>query len=137
MRNIIQQRSPLPKISRPRARSRVAECATILTSLPHKQKLQMQKAQKERVRIPKKKTSLANRVKVPTSASKKRKAKSDAAAAATAAAAADDVDEWPCIAYMEPFKNSCSREVWVECQLCKKWAHEACTRGAIFHLSQL
>ena len=132
VRNIIQQLSSLPKISRPRARSRVAECATILTSSPHKQKLEMQKAQKERVRIPKKKTCLANRVKVPTSAAKKRKAKSDADDVDDDDDDDDDDDEWPCIVCMEPFKNSRSREVWVECQLCKKWANEECTPGEPF-----
>ena len=38
-----------------------------------------------------------------------------------------DDEKWPCIICGEPFEDSKSREVWVECQLCKKNGH---TRSA-------
>lgn len=118
VKELIKQLSPLPKISRPRARSRIAECATVLTSTPHKNKLAMQQAKKER--IPKlKKKSLATGVKRHTA--KKRRVSSSS-----------EEEEWPCIICGEPFKDSRSREVWVQCQLCKKWAHEDCTAGQAF-----
>ena len=40
-----------------------------------------------------------------------------------------DDEEWPCNVYAEPSKDSRSRDVWVQCQSCKKWAHEECTVG--------
>ena len=41
-------------------------------------------------------------------------------------------EEWPCLICGEPFNNSRSRELWVQCQECHKWAHNECTPGQTF-----
>ena len=41
----------------------------------------------------------------------------------------EEEEEWPCLICGEPFSNSRSREVWVQCQACHKWAHRECTSG--------
>lgn len=38
-------------------------------------------------------------------------------------------DENVCIVCLEHFDNSQPREVWIRCQHCRFWAHEACTPG--------
>ena len=42
----------------------------------------------------------------------------------------DDEDKtWPCLVCGEPLSSSKSRGKWVQCQMCKKLAHEQCTPG--------
>ena len=41
----------------------------------------------------------------------------------------DSDEEWPCLICGDTFANSRSREKWIECIICKKWAHEECTTG--------
>ena len=43
-------------------------------------------------------------------------------------------EEWPCLICGEPFSNSKSREVWVQCQQCLKWAHDDCTLGSPYFI---
>ena len=38
--------------------------------------------------------------------------------------------EWYCLVCMDPYSNSKSKEIWVQCFSCKNWAHEKC----IFYL---
>ncbi|XP_065639634.1 uncharacterized protein LOC136072355 [Hydra vulgaris] len=38
-------------------------------------------------------------------------------------------EEYLCIYCFESFSNSRSREQWIQCQVCQKWAHEECTQG--------
>ena len=38
----------------------------------------------------------------------------------------DDEDTF-CLVCTEPFSNSKSKEVWIQCTRCKMWAHELCT----------
>ena len=45
-----------------------------------------------------------------------------------------DEEAWPCLVCCEPFGNSKPGERWVRCTGCKKWAHEACTRGDICYV---
>ena len=40
----------------------------------------------------------------------------------------DDDDEiWPCFVCGETYSRS--REKWIQCQICKHWAHEECSPG--------
>jgi len=39
----------------------------------------------------------------------------------------EDDEETFCLVCMEPFSNSRSKEVWIQCTSCKMWAHELCT----------
>ena len=41
----------------------------------------------------------------------------------------DEDEEWHCLICGESFSNSRSREVWVQCVLCRDWAHRECTEG--------
>ncbi|XP_047127646.1 uncharacterized protein LOC124808541 [Hydra vulgaris] len=38
-------------------------------------------------------------------------------------------EEYLCIYCFESFANSRSREQWIQCQVCQKWAHEECVPG--------
>ena len=38
-----------------------------------------------------------------------------------------------CLVCMDSFSNSKSREVWVQCRVCSKWAHEDCTNKDLFY----
>jgi len=38
-----------------------------------------------------------------------------------------DEEDWPCLVCCEPFVNSKSKEKWIKCVECGKWAHEDCT----------
>jgi hypothetical protein len=41
----------------------------------------------------------------------------------------EDEADCVCIYCLEKFSNSKSREQWVKCTRCKRWAHEACIKG--------
>ena len=41
----------------------------------------------------------------------------------------DEDEEWYCLICGQRFSNSRSREVWVQCVLCKDWASRECTEG--------
>ncbi|KAL0809235.1 hypothetical protein ABMA28_011454 [Loxostege sticticalis] len=45
-------------------------------------------------------------------------------------------DEEFCLVCLSPYSASKSREVWVQCQECKFWAHEACTPGLPNYICQ-
>ena len=99
---MIELYSPKPKVKRGISK-RKAEAAAHLTGSPYKAML-TNKSQ--------------NKTKKPT---KKRKK--------TKCTAPEDSEEedWPCIICGESFRNSRSREKWIQCVSCKKWAHYECT----------
>ena len=39
----------------------------------------------------------------------------------------DDEEEWLCLICGDNFRNSQSKEVWIQCQQCLGWAHDKCT----------
>ncbi|GBP22161.1 hypothetical protein EVAR_10671_1 [Eumeta japonica] len=41
-----------------------------------------------------------------------------------------------CLVCLSPYSTSKSREVWIQCQDCKLWAHEACTPGLPNYICQ-
>ena len=41
-----------------------------------------------------------------------------------------------CLVCCEHFRDSRSREKWVQCQVCKHWAHEVCTPGEFAYVCQ-
>ena len=106
---VLQERSPLPRITMPRPRTRKAETAACVTSSPYKRTLQ-DKADGKRVKTTKKKYRMKSKSKPNISDS-------------------SDDEEWPCVVCGETFATSKPREKWVKCQLCQKWAHEECTPG--------
>ena len=106
---VLQERSPLPRITMPRPRTRKAETAACITSSPYKRTLQ-DKADGKRVKTTKKKSRMKSKSKPNISDS-------------------SDDEEWPCMVCGETFATSKPREKWVKCQLCQKWAHEECTPG--------
>ena len=115
-REIDKKLSPSPRIAAPRARTRNAESEACLTSSPDKRSLVDKAADQKR----KKKTKA-----VRTASGKKRKTKKQA----TPESSDDEDKAWPCLVCGEPFSSSKSRGKWVQCQMCKKWAHEQCTPG--------
>lgn len=33
----------------------------------------------------------------------------------------------PCLICNEPYGNSVSKEIWIQCNFCQNWAHKLCT----------
>ncbi|KAL4223621.1 hypothetical protein ACF0H5_017090 [Mactra antiquata] len=121
IRNLIHNCSPLPKLATKRSRSRKAEKATLLTSSPYKQMMLDEISAKSSSKTSNKKTKIdQKRRKVNVKRKKRVQSKQDDSS---------DEDEWPCIICCEPYSHSRPRDVWVECQVCKLWAHEQCTPG--------
>jgi len=70
----------------------------------------------------------------PTAAAAKKSGRKKRSAAHESGDSSSEDEEWPCIICGEPFANSKSREKWIQCQDCNKWAHEACTDGSRFFI---
>ena len=47
-----------------------------------------------------------------------------------------DEETWPCLVCGEPYSNSKPGEKWIQCTICKLWAHEACTLGEFLYICQ-
>ena len=101
--DIIQIHSPIPKVKR-MAKKRRAEAASHLTGSPYKAMLLAKPAKKTK---PQKKPKVT----------RQKNQQNDT----------DDEEDWPCLICGESFHNSRSREKWIECVSCKKWAHYECT----------
>ena len=114
-RHIIKQLSPLPKIAAPRPRTRKVESAACLTSSPCKRLL----IEKEETRQ-KKSTSVRR-----TSGNKGKKRLAKRLETPSSGTGGSDEDMWPCLICGEPFSNSKPRERWVQCAVCKNWAHDS------------
>ncbi|KAK6191085.1 hypothetical protein SNE40_002832 [Patella caerulea] len=119
MREIINQLSPLPKITNKRPRTRKAESATLLTSSPFK-KILIEKEKDRETRKQKPTTKTSKQPKKPKKGRGKTKGRLDEDS---------DDEEWPCIICCEPYSRTRPGEVWIQCQVCLKWAHELCTSG--------
>lgn len=48
----------------------------------------------------------------------------------------EEEDEVFCLVCVSPYSASKSREIWIQCQECKLWAHEACTPGLPYYICQ-
>ena len=123
---LIQSISPLPKSVQKRKRSRKVEHSAIITNSPYKkmveEKIEKSKSKgNSRSNVTKGKRPAKTSLKF----SKKKTSKIDEVS---------DDEEWPCIICGEPFSNSRSREPWLQCTECKKWAHEACTTGSVYFI---
>lgn len=62
------------------------------------------------------------------------KGKSRKKAKKTSEVESDDEEECFCLVCLEPFSQSSSKEVWVQCTHCKLWAHELCTPGTPWYV---
>lgn len=116
-KRVLQCMSPIPHISGSRIRARKPEKALVLTSSPNKVLLQ----EKENTKISKKRN--ANQMSA-RKANKSPKKKNLLKHSQT-----KQNDECFCLVCNEPFSNSRSSEMWVQCPLCTRWAHEECTPG--------
>ncbi|MEW8542637.1 MAG: hypothetical protein AB2693_03805 [Candidatus Thiodiazotropha sp.] len=118
--SIIQGISPIPKRLPAKKRVRKVETAAILTSSPYKNALQ-EKATKRR---PQKK---AKRINDPSNKKRARKCKKKVTPIHDSSSEEED---WPCLICAEPYSRTRPGETWVECQVCRNWAHEECTPGS-------
>ena len=103
---VISLHSPRPKINRTLPKRR-AESSTHLTGSPFKRTL-LEKASKNVKR---------------TGNKKKREATKNPSQCQDSS----EEDDWPCLICGESYNNSRSREQWIQCSGCKKWAHFMCT----------
>ena len=115
-RELVNTISPLPKASKaPRVRK--AEKAALLTSSPYKtaleSKLQQQKPKAKHIQ----------KTKAPT---KKGKSKATRNNKKKPLSSSSDEETWLCIVCGELFVENGE---WVQCQGCRKWAHEDCSPG--------
>lgn len=101
-----------PKHQQKRERKRKMEKASVITSSPYKLQLLEKKATKRR--------------KIAKNSSNKK---------APSPLSSDD-EEWPCLVCGEPFANSRSSEIWVQCMSCRNWAHEECSPGTDMYICQ-
>lgn len=149
-RNLVRMISPRPKISVARSRTRKAESATLVTGSPFKNELEKKlqtataasaaKAAKAASKVAavgiRNKSKPVKRVRTLAQASASQPSTSKVALNAGLKHKNEDLESssdeevWPCIICCEPFAASKSREKWVQCQECQKWAHEACTPGS-------
>ena len=138
---ILQQLSPLPKASEMRKRTRKTESAALLTSSPYKEDLMKRDVKKSKL-APRKSTlaQVLEKNSKPTAKPKaiKQKAKPKAKPKVKPKASkgrkryvsdSSEDEAWPCIFCCEPFSQSKSGEIWIQCVICKKWAHEECSDG--------
>ena len=105
--------SPTPKLAVARKRTRKPESTAKLPSSPFKQALE----QKEFVQN--KGKSLWKR--------KARNVQPKWRRQQVSPGSSDDEEEWPCLVYGDNFRNSQSKEGWIQCQQCLGWAHDKCT----------
>lgn len=120
---------PLPKLTKKRsARKRKSSGAIILTSTPYKNALETEKAAKLEAEIKKKERKEKRLMKSRTVKSKERKKKQTKKETPedTESYDDDDDDDASCLLCAETFKCSASKEGWVRCSKCLKWAHDQC-----------
>ena len=124
IRDRIRNISPLPKTSSARSKSRKQESAAWVSSSPYKNALtkkgETSKRQGKGGGKPKGKRPMPKKKQVTITVHAKR-FRSDLSS--------DEDEEWHCLICGEPFSNSRSCEVWVQCVLCRDWAHRQCTEG--------
>jgi hypothetical protein len=123
---------PLPKAPpRKTQRTDKRKCkSAILTDTPEKTYLE----EKKKEQIAKKK-KISKRV----LSEKKEQKKGSKGKSKKAVIDDDDKDENEevfCLVCVSPYAASTSREVWVQCQDCKFWAHEACTPALPTYICQ-
>ncbi|KAK6176283.1 hypothetical protein SNE40_014594 [Patella caerulea] len=126
--DLIRSISPPPKIAEKRKRTRKSESAALLTSSPYKKSLmdKLGSFKGSSKAAGKGKQPVRRPIKVKRSKSKKNKVDDNSDE--------DEDDEWPCLICGEPFSNSKSRETWLQCSVCKKWAHQDCTSGSPYFI---
>lgn len=107
-----------------RKRTRKTERAEVLTSSPYKKTLEekSKNTKVKRQRKTKKADGKVNQTSAETPQSEK--------------ASSDEAEEWPCLVCGEPFRNSRAGEKWIECTVCRLWAHEECTPGEAGYICQ-
>ena len=137
VRDLIQVLSPLPKLKELRSRKRKAESSALLTSSPYQQALldKIRVAeQKSEKKSKKSQTSNGKNTKPRSTKGKKKQVAQKRSKKQHESSQESEAEEWPCLVCCEPFTRSRSGEVWVQCQSCSKWAHEACTMGKISYV---
>ena len=123
IRQLIERISPKPKATCSRQRKRKVESAAVITSSPYKKLLQ-EKEQKKK--SSQKKTSGKGKGKA------KGKGKGKGKRKAPAHDDSSEDEEWPCLICGEPFVNSKSREMWIQCLQYKNWTHSDCTDESVY-----
>ncbi|XP_071945228.1 uncharacterized protein [Antedon mediterranea] len=132
--NTPEELRPLPKAG-PRKTTKAQNSrkrdTAILTDTPFKKTVEEKKRAKEladTVKNNKIKKSLFKKNKKDVSSKVKGSKKQPVKAIINESSSDEDNDDF-CLVCMEPYSNSRSKEVWVQCLDCKMWAHEDCTTG--------
>ncbi|GBP09108.1 Jerky protein homolog-like [Eumeta japonica] len=128
----LQALKPLPKAppcESQRADNRKGKSA-ILTDTPEKTYLEEKKKEQDakKKKVSKRVLSEKKGKKKVTKGNKKKKFVDDEED--------EKEDEHYCLVCLSPYSASKSREVWIQCQDCKLWAHEACTPGLPNYICQ-
>lgn len=129
IRGIIVQCSPPPPMPK-RSNKRKKTKSVVLTSSPYKRLAEERRQNKKDKRGP-----VANKV---SQRNPPKPAPQPVAVAGPSGlqkqSKATTIDDTECIVCCEPYANSKSRETWVQCLGCKKWAHNACTAGDPYYV---
>lgn len=124
---------PLPKAPpRKLQRADKRKCkSAILTDTPEKTYLEEKKKEQDakKKKVSKRVLSEKNEKKRVTKGNKKRRKSVDSQES-------EIENEYFCLVCLSPYSASRSREVWVQCQDCKLWAHEECTPGLPNYICQ-
>ncbi|XP_026196656.1 uncharacterized protein LOC113169825 [Anabas testudineus] len=121
---------PFPKAGpRKETRKRKKLTSSILTDTPVKERIEAEKTFTQQ-RMKKTLFSKTEKKKSKTSkrTSKKRKEQNTESSS--------DEEECFCLVCVEPFSNSRPREKWLQCIMCKQWAHKDCTPGLSVYICQ-
>ena len=156
---VINSISPLPKSKMERTRNRKSKGALLLTGSPYKQKVleqisrkapgqQKQDRPKKQMKVQNKKEEKKKKMTCRADKPRGRKPKSvevchSGKTAKTKTKAKgrssgpmpkrkcqdEDNSDAECVMCGELYSESRSGEIWIECEQCKNWCHEACTSG--------
>lgn len=112
----LEELRPFPKAAPRKMKTNRRRCkSTILTDTPEKKAIE---ERKKACKSKPKPIPLKKLVAAPKNKTAKRRYEDES----------DDEENVFCLVCVEPFRNSRSKERWIQCQNCAMWAHMACTK---------